>query len=219
MEKVGADPYCEMSIGSKVEEKINVAAGTKASLSFLDCPNEDVRLTASKAMSTLFFFLRLHWCTKPNQVFRQWMDCKYNSYLKTLCLHFFCLLISGCQSMASCSSILLTVPRLDSCLLMPLHSFTWHLTIPQNGTLDLTSPTGAKGLKQSLPGQECNQSVALHLAESDGFSIGDFCFNGAIQKIQVHTNISVTATTRDFKKARGPFLNVSFSEEIPGKEP
>lgn len=64
LEKVGADPYCEMSIGSKVEKKITVAAGTKASLSFLDCPNEDVRLTASKAMSMLFFFLRLYWCTK-----------------------------------------------------------------------------------------------------------------------------------------------------------
>lgn len=121
--------------------------------------------------------------------------------------------------MASYSSTLLTVPKLDPCLPMPLHSFTWHLTISQEGTLDLTSPTGTKGLKQSLPGQECNQSVALHLAESDGFSVGDFCFNGAIQKIQVHTNISVTATTRDFKKTRGPFLNVSFSEEIPGKEP
>lgn len=61
LEKVGADPYCEMSIDSKVEKKINVAAGTKASLSFLDCPNEDVRLTASKVMSKRFFFLHLHW--------------------------------------------------------------------------------------------------------------------------------------------------------------
>lgn len=116
--------------------------------------------------------------------------------------------------MSSCTSTLLTVPKLDACLTMPLHSFTWHLSIPQDGTLDLTSPTGS--LKQSVPGQECNHSVSLHLAESDGLPVGDFCFNGAIQKIQAHTNVSVTATAPDISKYRKPFLNVSYSEEIPG---
>lgn len=116
--------------------------------------------------------------------------------------------------MTSCSPTLLTVPKLDSCLPMPLHSFTWHLNIPQDGTLDLASPTGS--LRQSLPGQECNQSFSLHVAESDGFPVGDFCFNGAIKKVQVHTNVSVTATAQDFRRTRGPFLNVSFTQEIPG---
>lgn len=51
LEKVGSDPYCEMSVNSEVKEKINVAAGTKASLSFLDCPDEDVRLTANQIIS------------------------------------------------------------------------------------------------------------------------------------------------------------------------
>lgn len=169
VEKVGSDPYCEMSVNSKVEKKIIVAAGTKASLSFLDCPNEDLRLTASKVIE--------------------------------------------CQNVTSCSATQLIVPKLDSCLPMPLHSFTWHLNIPQDSTVDLVSPTGS--LRQSLPGQECNQSVSLHVAEGDGFSVGDFCFKGMIQKIQVHANISVTATAQDFRKARGPFLNVSFSQEIP----
>lgn len=54
IQKVGTDPYCEMSIDSKVEEKIIVAAGSKASLSFLDCPNEDVRLTASQLIGKMF---------------------------------------------------------------------------------------------------------------------------------------------------------------------
>lgn len=126
----------------------------------------------------------------------------------------FCLFMTACQNMASCPSSLLTVPKLDSCLPMPLHSFTWHLSIPQDGTLDLTSPMGS--LRQSLPGQECNQSVSLHVAESDGTPVGDFCYSGAIQKIQAHTNISVTATVQDFKKMRRSFLNVSFSQEIPG---
>lgn len=53
IEKVGSDPYCEMSVNSKVEKKITVAAGTKASLSFLDCPTEDVRLTASTVIGKM----------------------------------------------------------------------------------------------------------------------------------------------------------------------
>lgn len=50
IEKTASDPYCEMSVNSKVEEKINITAGTTANLSFLDCPNEDVRLTASEVI-------------------------------------------------------------------------------------------------------------------------------------------------------------------------
>lgn len=66
MEKVGSDPYCEMSIDSKVEKKINVAAGSKASFSFLDCPNEDVRLTASKVIGKMFFYF----CTSTKKLKR-----------------------------------------------------------------------------------------------------------------------------------------------------
>lgn len=98
---------------------------------------------------------------------------------------------------------------------MPLHSFIWHVNIPQDSTIDLVSPGG---LHQSVTGQECNSSVSLHVASFDGFSVGDFCSKGVIQKVQVHTNISITATARDFSKTRGPFLNVSFSPEIPGNE-
>lgn len=56
LEKVGTDPYCEMTVNSKIQEKINVAAGTKASLSFLDCLNEDVRLTANQIISKNLIF-------------------------------------------------------------------------------------------------------------------------------------------------------------------
>ncbi|XP_034017126.1 CUB domain-containing protein 1 [Thalassophryne amazonica] len=170
IEKVGSDPYCEMRIDSKLENKINVAAGNKAGLSFLDCPNEDVRLTASKVI--------------------------------------------GCQNIKTCfgSGTLLTVPKLDLCLPIPLHSFSWHLTIPEGGTVDLVSPTGT--LQQSLPGQECNNSFSLHVADGGGSSVGDFCFNGIIEKVQVHSNVTVTARAKNFTETRGPFLNVSFSQEI-----
>ncbi|KAM9384548.1 CUB domain-containing protein 1 [Pholidichthys leucotaenia] len=168
IEKVGSDPFCEMSINSEVKKKISVAAATKASLSFLDCPNDEMRLTASKVID--------------------------------------------CKNVTVCNAAVLTVPTLDLCLPMPLHNFTWHINIPKDGTVDLVSPTGS--LRQSLPGQKCNQSFILHVAEGDGFSVGDFCFNGVLKKVQVHSNIAITARAQDFKKTRGPFLNISFSPEI-----
>ncbi|XP_030268931.1 CUB domain-containing protein 1 [Sparus aurata] len=168
IQKVGTDPYCEMSIDSKVEEKIIVAAGSKASLSFLDCPNEDVRLTASQLIA--------------------------------------------CQNLESCSPTVLAVPKLDFSLPMPLHSFTWHITIPQDSTIDLRSTS--RGLQQSLPGQECTKSSSLLVSEDGGSSLGEFCTNGVIEKVQVHANVSVTALNRNFKKNLETFLNVSFSQEI-----
>uniref|UniRef100_A0A3B4BM58 CUB domain containing protein 1a n=1 Tax=Periophthalmus magnuspinnatus TaxID=409849 RepID=A0A3B4BM58_9GOBI len=117
-----------------------------------------------------------------------------------------------CQDYSSCPEYLLTTPKLDSCLPMPLHSATWKIVMPEDGTVDLVSPTGT--LKQSLVGQECRGPVSLHLEESEGVSMGDFCFNGPIQKVQAHTNISITVKTNDLKKYKGHFLNVSFSPEI-----
>lgn len=98
---------------------------------------------------------------------------------------------------------------------MPLHSFTWHVSIPQDSTAELASPGGS--LRQALPGQECDRSLSIHVEESNGLPLGDFCFDGAIQKIQAHTNISVTATGANFQKTRGPVLNLTFSPEISGK--
>uniref|UniRef100_A0A674EI47 CUB domain containing protein 1a n=1 Tax=Salmo trutta TaxID=8032 RepID=A0A674EI47_SALTR len=166
IEKMGSDSHCEMRKDSVVQEKITVPSGTKASLSFLDCPSEDLRLTATKTIGTGH-------------------------------------IISG---------TLLTVPKIPMCLPTLLQSFTWHLNVPVYGTVDLLSPTG--NLRQSLPGQECNGSVSLHIAEGDGSSIGYFCSEGIIRKVQVHSNVSVTATAKDLCLIQGPFLNVSFSDEI-----
>uniref|UniRef100_A0A8C7HCB5 CUB domain containing protein 1a n=1 Tax=Oncorhynchus kisutch TaxID=8019 RepID=A0A8C7HCB5_ONCKI len=139
--------------------------------------------------------------------------------LKALCVNHYnlsslCGSIPGCQSLDSCSvnGTLLTVPKIPMCLPTLLQSFTWHLNIPVYGTVDLLSPTG--NLRQSLPGQECNGSVSLHIAEGDGSSIGYFCSEGIIRKVQVHSNVSVTATAKDLSLNQGPFLNVSFSDEI-----
>lgn len=99
---------------------------------------------------------------------------------------------------------------------MPLNSFTWHLNIPETKTWDLVSPKGS--LRQSLPSQECKEPFSLHLAEEEGSNfVGNFCFDGVIQKIQVHANISITAPGQQLRRMTGSFLNISVSEEITGK--
>ncbi|XP_006810182.2 CUB domain-containing protein 1-like, partial [Neolamprologus brichardi] len=78
---------------------------------------------------------------------------------------------------------------------------------------DLVSPKGS--LRQSLPSQECKEPFSLHLAEEEGSNfVGNFCFDGVIQKIQVHANISITAPGQQLSRMTGSFLNISVSEEI-----
>uniref|UniRef100_A0A3B3Y8K8 CUB domain containing protein 1a n=1 Tax=Poecilia mexicana TaxID=48701 RepID=A0A3B3Y8K8_9TELE len=124
----------------------------------------------------------------------------------------FSLLLAACPNALLCAPTLLSVPTLDPCLPMPLHSFSWFFTIPHEATLDLVSPTGS--LRQSLSGQECDLSSVVGVGEKDGFFIGNFCSNGEIQKLQVHSNISITATPQDVKRSKEPLLNVSVSPEI-----
>ncbi|XP_058609423.1 CUB domain-containing protein 1 [Onychostoma macrolepis] len=50
IENKNPESYCEMSLNSVTQEKIVVPAGTKADLSFLDCPMQDLQLTATKVI-------------------------------------------------------------------------------------------------------------------------------------------------------------------------
>uniref|UniRef100_A0A8C2KVS9 CUB domain-containing protein 1 n=1 Tax=Cyprinus carpio TaxID=7962 RepID=A0A8C2KVS9_CYPCA len=50
IENKNPESYCEMSLNSVIQEKIVVPAGTKADLSFLDCPLQDLQLTATKVI-------------------------------------------------------------------------------------------------------------------------------------------------------------------------
>ncbi|KAL1255159.1 hypothetical protein QQF64_013220 [Cirrhinus molitorella] len=50
IENKNPESYCEMSLNSVMQEKIVVPAGTKADLSFLDCPVQDLQLTATKVI-------------------------------------------------------------------------------------------------------------------------------------------------------------------------
>lgn len=109
----------------------------------------------------------------------------------------------------------LSVPALPHCFPFPLSSVTWALRPPQGGTVELTSPTEL--LKQSLPGQQCNDSIIITMAEGDGTPIGDFCPQGAIKTVQIHTNMSVTVSRVAGKALSTPLkhiLSAIFKEEI-----
>ncbi|XP_042280954.1 CUB domain-containing protein 1-like isoform X1 [Thunnus maccoyii] len=123
--------------------------------------------------------------------------------------------VIGCNQLKDCpkSPVSLLRPSLPSCLPAPLSSVTWHLRPPEHGTVELTS---AVPLKQSLPGQPCNESI-IKLAEDDGTNIGQFCPQGAIQKVQIHTNVSVTVSRVGGKAlmlSPKPVLSASLKKEI-----
>uniref|UniRef100_UPI0037E7DE77 CUB domain-containing protein 1a isoform X2 n=1 Tax=Semicossyphus pulcher TaxID=241346 RepID=UPI0037E7DE77 len=106
-------------------------------------------------------------------------------------------------------------PAMPPCLPAPLSRVTWTLRPPQGGTVELTSPTGP--LKQSLPGQPCNESILIKAAEDDGTTIGHFCPQGNIQKIQMHTNVSIHVSGFGLKASRTSVkhvLEARFKEEI-----
>lgn len=167
IEKRGSDSYCEIRKDSAVTEKITVPSGTQADLSFLDCPSEDLLVTASETL-----------------------ECK----AKTLC-----------------QVMVLTTPALDTCLPVPIQSFSWRLQIPEDGTVGLQAFKGT--LQQSLPGQECNDTVSLLVTDDNG-AIGHFCPGGTINKVQVRSSVSVTASAKYLSLARTPVLNATFTEEI-----
>ncbi|KAM6994540.1 CUB domain-containing protein 1-like [Tautogolabrus adspersus] len=107
-------------------------------------------------------------------------------------------------------------PSMPSCLPAPLSSVTWTLRPPQHGTVELTSPTGP--LRQSLPGQPCNDSFIIKAVEDDGSIIGHFCPQGTIQKIQIHTNVTVTVSIFGIKATKTSLkhvLEARLKEEIP----
>ncbi|KAF7660066.1 hypothetical protein LDENG_00288590 [Lucifuga dentata] len=127
-----------------------------------------------------------------------------------------------CNQLKDCPKhpIPLVVPTLPSCLPAPLSSVTWTLRAPPQGTVELQSPSFS--LKQSLPGKPCNNSIFIRVAEDDGTFVGNFCSQGAIQKIQIHTNVSVTVSNMDNKPLRlssKPVLTASLRGEINGNKP
>lgn len=126
--------------------------------------------------------------------------------------------VIGCSHLKDCpkTAVPLLVPILPSCLPSSLSNVTWTLRPGQHGTVLLTSPSGP--LKQALPGQPCNGSIFIKMTEEDGTTIGHFCPRGAIQQVQIHTNVSVTWTPSFQGVALRSYykhvLSASFEKEI-----
>ncbi|KAL6457339.1 hypothetical protein MHYP_G00343020 [Metynnis hypsauchen] len=176
IENTNPASFCEFRMDSVVQEKIVVPAGSKVNLSFLDCPSDELLLTATQTIE--------------------------------------------CQNLSSCSvnGILLTIPSLDLCLPTPLRQFRWDLRVPEQGSVELSSPQGS--LHQSVPEQECDGSVSLLVSDTDGSNIGRFCYRsnqGTIQKVQIFSNVTISAKadgTKDLSQQQGSIFNISFKSEI-----
>ncbi|TTP27308.1 CUB domain-containing protein 1 [Bagarius yarrelli] len=124
----------------------------------------------------------------------------------------------GSLSLCSVSGALLTVPVLDSCLLPSLSQVIWVLNVPDQGSVELSSPQG--NLHQSVPGlQECDSLLSMLVSAADGVNIGRFCSasKGIIQRVQISSNVTITSTeyaNKDLRQETAPVLNVSFETLI-----
>lgn len=81
--------------------------------------------------------------------------------------------------------------------------------------MELSSPVGH--MRQSLPAQPCNDSVVIHVAEDLG-TIGEFCPQGAVQKLQIHhCNVTVAVSHTDGRSLSKFAMSALITEEISGK--
>ncbi|XP_045901766.1 CUB domain-containing protein 1-like [Micropterus dolomieu] len=125
--------------------------------------------------------------------------------------------VMECSQLKECpkTPARLSLPLLPTCLPANLSSVTWALRPPQHGTVELTSPTGP--LKQSVPGQPCNDSIIIKVTEDGGTTVGHFCTQGSIQMVQIHTNVSVTVSGiggEALRMSGKDVLNARLKEEI-----
>ncbi|KAM9488166.1 CUB domain-containing protein 1a [Clarias gariepinus] len=141
------------------------------------------------------------------------IDCQEEDLLITIGKNISCYRSKECSSPEP-----LEVPALEKCIMGIVQEVRWHLYGPQNGTVELLASEG--NLQQSLPGHTCNNTVLLTVSENEpkGITVGQFCPQGAIKKIQINVpNITVSASPTGGKNLRqitSSFLHVSFTKPI-----
>ncbi|XP_062322438.1 CUB domain-containing protein 1-like isoform X2 [Osmerus eperlanus] len=121
-----------------------------------------------------------------------------------------------CSVLKDCPAVPLTIPPMPSCFPTPLHRITWLVRPPRHAAVELL-PGG--GLTQLHPGDhhQCHGNVTLTVAEGDGTPIGQFCPQGAVGKVQVYANMTITANAlegSDLRLTSDPVINISFSQRI-----
>lgn len=135
--------------------------------------------------------------------------------LHKILIFYISFLLPACQHLKDCPfPESLEVPALEKCILGVVQEIRWVLHGPQHGSVEL----------MSLPGQTCQNGVLLTVSENEpqGITVGQFCPQGAIQKMQINVaNITVSASSTGGKNLRqitNSHLQVSFNKSIKGKQ-
>lgn len=121
-------------------------------------------------------------------------------------------MIAGCVGLRWCESRIysLSVPKTITQLPVQLHKFIWKLIAPEEINIEITSPS--LKLRQHLPEQNCNTSYSYSIISATPeteMNVGIFCPGGAIEKIQLRNNITISLKT--FGKG---FLNESNHQDL-----
>ncbi|NXY90490.1 CDCP1 protein, partial [Alcedo cyanopectus] len=104
----------------------------------------------------------------------------------------------------------LSVPKAITQLPIRLHMFIWKLLAPDQLNIEITSPS--LKLQQHIPEQRCNTSYSYSIISATPLTelnVGLFCPGGAIEKIQMRNNITISLKT--FGKG---FLNESNHQDL-----
>ncbi|XP_052550179.1 CUB domain-containing protein 1 isoform X1 [Tympanuchus pallidicinctus] len=120
--------------------------------------------------------------------------------------------ISCVGSLRWCGSRIysLSVPKTITQLPVQLHKFIWRVIAPELINIEITSPS--LKLRQHLPEQSCNTSYSYNIFSATPeteMNVGIFCPGGAIEKIQLRNNITISLKT--FGKG---FVNESNHQDL-----
>ncbi|NXG70748.1 CDCP1 protein, partial [Baryphthengus martii] len=104
----------------------------------------------------------------------------------------------------------LSVPKAVTQLPIRLQKFIWKLLAPDLLNIEITSPS--LKLQQHVPEQRCNTSYSYSVVSATPaaeLNVGVFCPGGAIEKIQMRNNVTISLKT--FGKG---FLNESHHQDL-----
>ncbi|MGH0122702.1 UNVERIFIED_CONTAM: hypothetical protein FKN15_006794, partial [Acipenser sinensis] len=189
------NPNCQICVGAACQPEITLQSGKKTKVIFKDCNLEELGMAVTKDIG-------MNCASSFSNIipFKQLNDGKH---------------VYSCYNWEECpvKEMPLKVPISLAKLHVPLESLTWQLRAPTASTVVL-SPGKAK-LKYLLPGDKCREGFYYRLVKEDESELGKFCPQGSIEKVQIHSNISVVLLALgNHSQILEPFFNVTFEKEI-----
>lgn len=133
-------------------------------------------------------------------------------------------LTTACWDIRFChrKSYALTVPTSIAQLPIRLDKFVWKLLAPEEINVEIVSPS--LKLQQHVSELKCNASYSYGIVSTTQrkeLNLGVFCPGGAIEKIQMRDNITITFRTfgkRFLNESVNQDLKMSFVPFIKGKK-